>query len=69
MKKALPIAEALYSRYSLLFLFDNITNHSVYVKNLLQVTDMNKDIKGKQPQLHNKWYNLNGMHIVQPINF
>ena len=28
VSKALPIAEALYSGYSLLFLFDNATSHS-----------------------------------------
>ena len=32
VSKALPIAEALYPQYSLLFLFDNATNHSVYAK-------------------------------------
>lgn len=34
--KALPIAEALYPGYSLLFLFDNATSHSVYAKDALR---------------------------------
>lgn len=35
VNKALPITEALYSGYSLLFLFDNTTSHSVYAKDAL----------------------------------
>lgn len=62
MKKALPIAEVLYLGYSLLFLFDNATSHSVYAKDALQVKDMNKGIGGKRPQLRNEWYNLNGVY-------
>ena len=30
VKKALPIGEALYLGYELLFLFDNATSHSIY---------------------------------------
>ena len=30
---------------------------------------MNKGIGGKQPQLRNGWYNLNGVRIVQFISF
>ena len=33
--KALLIREALYSGYSLLFIIDNVTSHSVYAKNAL----------------------------------
>lgn len=33
--KASPVAEAFYPGYSLLFLFDNATSHSVYAKNAL----------------------------------
>ena len=69
MKKALLIAEALYPGYSLFFLFDNATSHSVYAKDALQVKDMNKGIGGKQPQLRNGWYNLNGVRTVQPMSF
>lgn len=35
--KALLIAEALYLRYLLLFLFDNAISHLVYAKDLFQV--------------------------------
>lgn len=38
VKKALPIAEALYSDYCLLFLFDNVTSHSLYVEYVLCTT-------------------------------
>ena len=46
--KALPIAEALYSGYKLLFMFDNVTSHAIYAKNALQVAHMNKDPGGQQ---------------------
>lgn len=32
MKKALPITKALYFRYSLFFVFNNVTSNSVYTK-------------------------------------
>lgn len=32
---ALLITEALYSKYSLLFLFNNVTSYSIYAKNTL----------------------------------
>lgn len=54
VSKALPIAEALYPWYLLLFLFNNTTSHSIYAKDMLQVKDMNRSIGSKQPQLRNK---------------
>lgn len=45
--KALPIAKTLYLGYSLLFLFDNTTSHSVYADNELYTTGMNKGSGGK----------------------
>ena len=56
VNKALPIAEALYPGYSLLYLFDNATSHSVYAKDALQVQDMNKGCGGKQPILRDGWF-------------
>ena len=47
-EKALPIAQALYPGYSLLFLFDNATSHSVYGQDALQVKNMEKSPGGKQ---------------------
>ena len=41
VKKALPIGEALYPGYELLFLFDNATSHSIYSPDALQVVHMN----------------------------
>lgn len=46
--KVLPIAEALNPGYSLLFLFDNATSHSIYVENALCTINMNKGVGGKQ---------------------
>lgn len=31
VKKALPIEQALYPDYALLFLFENTTSHSIYI--------------------------------------
>lgn len=49
MNKALLIAQALYAGsqalyagYSLLFLFDNITSHSIYPNNKLRTGNINK---------------------------
>ena len=53
VEKALPIAEALYPRYSLCFLFNNATSHSVYAKDALQVKEINKGVSGKQLWLRN----------------
>lgn len=33
--KALSIVEALYLEYKLLFMFDNTTSHTIYVKDIL----------------------------------
>lgn len=67
--KALPIAEAFYPGYSLLFLFDNATSHSVYVKDALKVKDMNKGVGGQQPQLRNGWFYHHDTQIDQPKDF
>lgn len=56
VNKTLLITEVLYPGYSFLFLFDNITSHSVYAKDILQIQEMNKSIRGKQVQLHNSWF-------------
>ena len=66
ISKFLPIAEALYLGYSLLFLFNNATSHSVYAKDVLQVHEMNKGPGGQQAQLRNRWYMRNGIKIDQP---
>ncbi len=47
MKKALPIAEALYLGYSILFMFDNATSHSVHAEDELCQYKMNKKPGGK----------------------
>lgn len=63
VNKALPIAKALYLSYSLLFLFDNATSHSVYVKDALQVKDINKSSERKQPVLRNDWFEKKGPEL------
>lgn len=69
VNKALPIAEALYPGYSLLFLFDNATSHSVYAQDVLRTMQMNKGIGGKQPWLRNGWFKKDGVRITQPMSF
>ena len=69
VNKALPIAEALYPGYSLLFLFDNANSHSVYAKNALQAKDMNKGTAGQQPRLRNGWYDCGDVRVDQPMSF
>ena len=49
--KALPIAESLYPGYELLFMFDNVTSHGIYAKDVLQVAHMNKAPGEQQPFL------------------
>lgn len=49
--KALPIEEALYSEYKLLFIFDNAINYAVYAKYALQVAHMNQGLKNQPPFL------------------
>ena len=69
VNKALPIAEELYPGYSLLFLFDNATSHSVYAKDALHVKDMNKGIRGQQPRLRSGWFRCGNVQVNQPMNF
>ncbi len=51
MKKALPIGEALYPGYELLFLFDNAKIHSIYAPDALQIANLNQVPGGQQPFL------------------
>lgn len=69
VNKALPIAEAFYPRYSLLYLFDNATSHLVYAKDALQTKDMNKRCERKQLILCNSWFDQGNDCIAQPMNF
>lgn len=56
MKKALPIGEALYPGYALLFLFDNAISHLIYAPDALQVAHMNKVSGGCQSYLRLGWF-------------
>lgn len=56
LEKALPIAEALYPGYELLFMFDNATSHAVFAKDALRVGSMNKGQGGQQSFLRPGWY-------------
>ncbi len=68
MEKALPIAEALYLRYSILFIFDNTTRHSVYTEDALCTYTMNKRPSDKQVILCNGWYiDQMSMYHIQPM--
>lgn len=66
---ALPIAKALYPRYSLLFLFNNITSYFIYTDNTLYTKEMNKRSGGKQIWLRSKQFKKDGTYIEQPINY
>lgn len=68
--QALPIAEALYPGYELLFMFDNATSHLIYAKDALQVANMNKGSGGQQSFLRPGWYTgANGETIPQEMCF
>ena len=56
VKKALPIEEALYPNYTLLFLFENATSHSIYALDALQVAHMNKRSGGQQSYFRPGWF-------------
>lgn len=56
VNKALSIAKMLYPGYSFLFLFDNVTNHSIYIDNALRIRGMNKKNYEKQVWLYNGWF-------------
>ena len=69
VKKTLPIGEALYPGYELLFLFDNVTSHSIYAPDALQVTHMNKGPGGQQLFLRPGWFiGSNQEMVVQEMS-
>ncbi len=51
--KALRIAEVLYQGYSLVFIFNNTTMYSFYIKQELLTCYMNENSGKKQPYIHN----------------
>ena len=64
----MPIAEALYPRYSILFMIDDATCHSVYDEDALCAYKMNKETSGKQIIFCNGWYiDQIDMYHIQPI--
>ncbi len=69
INKALPIAEALYPEYQLVFIFDNATSHSVYAEDALRVAKMNKGEGGQQPLLRNGWYKDGDVVVEQEMFF
>ena len=69
VNKALPIAKTFYPGYSFFYLFDNVTSHSVYAKDALQVQDMNKGCEGKQPILQDGWFDNGDGCLAQSMNF
>lgn len=56
MKKALPIGEALYPGYELLFMFDNTTKYSIYAPDAFEVAHMNKGSGGQKLYLRPEWF-------------
>lgn len=68
IKKTLLIAETLYLGYFILFIFDNITSHSVYTEDVLCAYKINKKLGDKQTILCNGWYvDQISMYYIQPI--
>ena len=68
-KEALPIARALYPRYSLCFLFDNATSHSVFALDALDVKAMRKRPGGKQSFLRDGWFFEKRIQKNQKMSF
>ncbi len=69
VKRALPIGEALYQGYKLLFLFDNSTSYSIYAPDALQVANMNKGPGVQQLFLRPGWFmGSNQETVVQEIS-
>lgn len=66
-KKALPIAEVLYSGYLLLFLFDNITSYNIYLINAFQVKNISKKFNSKQVFLRDSQYFQERLQVTQKI--
>jgi len=66
---ALPIAEALYPGYDLLFLFDNATSHLIYAKDALRTTHMNKGTGGAQPFLRDGWFKNGDTVLSQEMSY
>ena len=69
MSKVLPIIEALYLSYSLLFLFDNVISHPIYANNAIRTGRMNKSSGDKQVWLRNSWYKKENTQIEQPMSY
>ncbi len=59
LEKTLPITEALYPGYSILFMFDNATSHLVYAEDALCTYKINKRSVSKQI------ISCNGLYINQ----
>jgi hypothetical protein len=55
-EKALPIAQALYPGYEIVWIFDNATSHSVYKEDALRVNHMGLYPGGVQPFLRDGWW-------------
>lgn len=62
--KALPIEKALYPNYELLFIFDNAMSHAIYVKDALQVGNMNNGFGSQQLFLRPDWYIETNREII-----
>jgi hypothetical protein len=67
--RVLPIAEALYPGYDLLFLFDNATSHLIYAKDALRTTQMNKGDGGLQPFLRDGWFKIGDTMFSQEMSY
>lgn len=64
----LSTAKTLYSGYTYIFLFDNVTRYFVYAKIILHIRVINKSSRNKYSYAYNNWYNKNGVNKIYQIN-
>lgn len=66
-EKVLPIDQALYPKYQIIFMFDNAKNHAVFAKHAVWVASMSKRLGGVQSFLYGEWYEKSQQCQIQPI--
>ncbi|KAJ3728200.1 hypothetical protein DFJ43DRAFT_1001247 [Lentinula guzmanii] len=69
-EKIIPTFERLHGKnFQAVFLIDNSQGHSAYAVDALLVSRMNFNSGGKQARMRNGWYEKDGEHITQSMNF
>ncbi len=65
----MPVAQTLYSGYSLFFLLDNATNHFFYAKNVFQIKGRSNGPSGKQTILRNGGFVQESLKMTYSMTF